>query len=667
MSLPRLRIENDRFVDEAGRHVVLRGVNVGGDCKVPWPDGGTNFPSDFSDHRTVSFVGRPFPLDEADEHLGRLRHWGFNCLRLLTTWEACEHAGPGQYDTAYLDYFAQVCRMAGAHGLYVFIDFHQDVWSRMSGGDGAPGWTFEAVGLDFTRFHAAGAAKVMQHCYDYARGGRQEDNYPTMSWAQNYRRPANAIMWTLFFAGRDFAPGLEIGGRNVQDYLQDHYMGAMREVARRVRDMPHVLGFDTLNEPGSGWIGRPTSYRHLEKTPAHPERITPGPAWSPLDGLLVARGIPRRVPVLGFDAGEMRMKVVGEEHANDARVPIWRDGVACPFEAAGAYRLGANGEAQDVNETFFTHRNGKQVDVDADYMTPFFNRVAANIREENPDWMVFAELDPFRGVRGEGFPPGGPDNVVNASHWYDVVTLVTKTFMYPTAINPFSGRTIEGPQAIEDHYVAQLAETRDSARTLNGGAGAPTLIGEFGIPYDLDGGAAYAAWASGDRSEAPWSKHVTALNLMYNAIDRLLLSSTQWNYTASNANDPATGDGWNQEDLSIFSRDQQDNSEDPDSGGRAVAGFCRPYVRRAQGRLAAQSFDLAARRFEARIDADPAAGESEIYIPCFHYPAGYTVEISNGVVLPNGEALDNDDAQVVRIAASGPGTVRVIITPAPNG
>src|ERR1700729_2400272 len=104
MNLQRLHIEGRWFVDEHGRRVILRGVNLGGDCKVPWPDGGTNHPSDFSDHREVSFIGRPFPLDEADEHLARIAGWGFNTLRLLTTWEAVEHRGPGQYDSDYLDY-----------------------------------------------------------------------------------------------------------------------------------------------------------------------------------------------------------------------------------------------------------------------------------------------------------------------------------------------------------------------------------------------------------------------------------------------------------------------------------------------------------------------------------------------------------------------------------
>ena len=111
--MPKITIDGSKFRDEKGRMVILRGVNLGGDCKVPFPDGGTHRPTDFSDHRTVSFIGRPFPLEEADEHFSRLKAWGFNCLRLLTTWEAVEHEGPGKYDTAYLDYYTELCRLAG--------------------------------------------------------------------------------------------------------------------------------------------------------------------------------------------------------------------------------------------------------------------------------------------------------------------------------------------------------------------------------------------------------------------------------------------------------------------------------------------------------------------------------------------------------------------------
>jgi hypothetical protein len=86
VSLPKIEIDGTRFRDACGRHVILRGVNLGGDSKVPAaPDGRTHLPTDFSDHRTVSFVGRPAPLEEIDSHFRRLAHWGFSCLRLLTT------------------------------------------------------------------------------------------------------------------------------------------------------------------------------------------------------------------------------------------------------------------------------------------------------------------------------------------------------------------------------------------------------------------------------------------------------------------------------------------------------------------------------------------------------------------------------------------------------
>ena len=323
------------MLDRAGRQVTLRGVNLGGDCKVPWPYGGTNHPSDFSDHREVSFIGRPFPLDEADEHLGRVADWGFNILRLLTTWEAVEHGGPGIYDEAYLDYLAEVCARAGRFGLNLFIDFHQDVWSRMSGGDGAPGWTFEAVGLDFSRFDVAGAAHVMQARYDYADPTPRQDAYPQMSWGSNYRLPANTLMWTLFWAGKHLTPRFVIDGANVQDFLQNHYLGAIGEVARRLKDLPNVLGFDTLNEPHPGWLGQPISYRHLAASADHPEAPRVGPALSPLDGLALAQGFPVTVPVLSRQR-DGRAIPAGERTLNRAGVRIWRDNHACPFEQAGS-------------------------------------------------------------------------------------------------------------------------------------------------------------------------------------------------------------------------------------------------------------------------------------------------------------------------------------------
>ncbi len=591
MSKSWIGIRGNRFVDAEGRHVILRGLNLGGDSKVPYPDGGTHHPADFGDHDSVSFVGRPFPVQEADEHLGRIAGWGFNVLRLLVTWEAVEHAGPGQYDSDFIDHIRRVCEKAREHGLAVFVDFHQDVWSRMSGGSGAPGWIFARLGLDFRKFGAAGAAHVMQQRYDYADPAPRQVRYPQMSWPLNYFMPVNGIMWTAFFAGAQLTPRWTIDGRNVQDYLQEHYLGAVRALAARLGDLPNVIGFDSLNEPGMGWIGKPLSKPPRETGPDNsPARMVPG--WTPLAGLMAARGLSVAVPMPG---GAPALQV------NTAREPIWLPGVADPFEQAGAWKLDG-GAATALDEDFFCRSAQGPLHFERDCLGPFFARVAPAIRGVRPDWLLFAEINPHSILAGKTFPEM-PPATVNASHWYDIDLLWSKHF----PDRPDAAQT----KAMLQRYRFQLGYLRSLGQRLGGGA--PTLIGEFGVPYDLDGGASFRRWAEGEHGADVWHSQTLALGFTYDVLDEFLLSSTQWNYTASNRNDLRIGDGWNQEDLSVFSRDQQAGGHD---GGRAVEGFCRPYVRRAQGTLLQLRYDAQARTLAIRIQADAAIpAPTEIYVP----------------------------------------------------
>jgi hypothetical protein len=512
----------------------------------------------------------------------------------------------------------------------------------MSGGDGAPGWTFEAVGLDFTRFDAAGAAHVMQARYDYADPTPRQAAYPQMTWGSNYRLPANSLMWTLFWGGGKLTPEFRIDGANVQDFLQGHYLGSMREVARRLKGLPNVLGFDSLNEPHPGWLGQPMTYRHLEPSVEHPELPRIGPALSPLDGLAIAQGLSVTVPVLTRHPDGRAVRT-GERTLNPERVRIWRDDAACPFERAGAYKAQGD-ELVSSNDDFFSRWAGEPVSISDHAYRPFYRRVAETIRAEDDGWTVFAEMDVFALRGGRKFPRDLPERTVNASHWYDGRALYLKHF----------GDDPEGETRAR--YVSELGGLVAAGAGF-GETGAPSLVGEFGIPYDLDNGASFDAWARGER-DGVWRSQEQALSLMYDAMDALGLHSTQWNYTAANRNDPRVGDCWNQEDLSIFSRDQVE-TEGLDSGGRAIPGFCRPYARRVQGRTVSVRFDRATSVFSLVFEADAGiAAPTELYVPVIHYPDGFIVRIE-GVPA----AVDRQDGkQTVTLRATASGRARISVT-----
>jgi hypothetical protein len=380
----------------------------------------------------------------------------------------------------------------------------------------------------------------------------------------------------------------------------------MAELAHRLADNPAVIGFDSLNEPSPGFIGRSMSQPQFTASRESPIPVRAGPCWTPFSALRVARGETVEIPVLA--PGEDGMQVVGREIANPGGVPIWLPGVTDPFEQAGAWRL-CDGKAEVLDEDFFRKVGGRAIDPDTGLMLPFFHAVAETIRTVRPEWLLFAEMNPYQFGQGRGFPPGMPARSVNASHWYDVDILWRKTL----------DRSATKGQ-LRTRYRAELAQIHATGNL----AGAPKLVGEFGIPFDLDEGRAFALWAADERDESIWESHATALSLMYDAMDTLLLSSTQWNYTATNSNDLRIGDGWNQEDLSIFSPEQLENGD----GARGRKGFSRPYVMRAQGRIAAMRFDDEIGTFEAVIDADPAIGApTEIFIPEAHFPHGIAVTV----------------------------------------
>ncbi|KAL0573197.1 hypothetical protein ABG067_009215, partial [Albugo candida] len=115
-----------------------------------------------------------------------------------------------------------------------------------------------------------------------------------MIWNTNYQKLACATMFTLFFAGKTYAPNCIVNGVHVQDYLQDHYFRCFQKVAEIIRqhDLENtvVIGYDTMNEPGQGYLPIP----NLTELSKDDTDFKMGLMPTAFQGMLLGSGIPTK-------------------------------------------------------------------------------------------------------------------------------------------------------------------------------------------------------------------------------------------------------------------------------------------------------------------------------------------------------------------------------------
>ncbi|KAF0713052.1 hypothetical protein As57867_004531, partial [Aphanomyces stellatus] len=548
----------------------------------------------------------PFPLDQADEHFSRLQRWGFNCLRFLITWEAIEHAGPGVYDQDYLAYLRQVLLIARKYNMYIYIDPHQDAWSRWTGGDGAPLWTLLDLGLNPENFAITKAA-LCQDTY----GGKPED-FPKMIWPTNFFKFACATMATLFWAGNKIAPGVLMHGEPVQDFLQNSYINAMLQVAHAIADLDHVMGFGTMNEPCAGFVGVKDLKKHFTAT-----ELKLGHAPTPYQGMCLANGINKKVEVWStgmnqFIFGTYDRKEKVRVHGRRA----WQDGVPCIWEKLGLYKYDA---AKKKPRCLKRHYFAK-LDFGTDCYVPFATKYIESIRQIMPRAILFVEMPPLEFLETP-FPTITIPRAVNATHWYDGVTLFFRTWTPWFTVDTHTRKPIFGRKNVRACHVEALASIKATSKACM--PSAPTLIGECGIPFNLRGGEAYT---TGDFQPQVEAMHNTICSLEAN-----LLNYTLWCYTHDNSN--KTGDHWNMEDFSLFSPDQARGSVDRDAGGRAKPGYVRPAAWKVNGVPVTSSFDLDKVEYALEFTSSSScdAATTVIFVPrTVHYEDGVCVNVSDG-------------------------------------
>ncbi|MCP8718486.1 MAG: cellulase family glycosylhydrolase [Asgard group archaeon] len=603
-------MKGDFFDPKTGRKVVLKGINVDSQMKLPvtpyvpsYEGDSTDPNSFFFDGDNVSFVGRPFPLQEAHMHLQRIKDWGYTTIRYLITWEAMEHAGPGKYDKEFVEYTLQVLKIIGnIGGLYVFMEFHQDVWSRFSGGSGAPMWTFYAAGLDPKKFTITEAAVL----HNEPRFHDSSTKYRKMLWTSNYKRLAAFVMFTLFFAGRNYFPTLKLNGKNIQDYLQDHYLGAVDYLWKNViRNLPElvengtILGFESMNEPSGGLVGHPnlkiipdSQQLRVGTSPTAFQAMKLGMGFTcEVDEYKIAITGPRKYGSKIVDPKGTRAwlsredaKII-DDHYGFKRDIDWPIGV-CIFAHEGIWkwpkdfdfnklrdmtqeqRLEVSGKCEMLEPYFFTNVHEKHNLVHADGTVPekvdveFFTnnmfvdhyiRFKETIRKGNPNAFVLM-LTPVLEV-----PPNlknDPRKIIDnktvyCPHYYDGLSLMFKSWnvkynvdtlgiMRNRYLNPVLG-IVFGERAIRNCFRKQFIEMRQECNTYLGGL--PIVMSETGMPFDMDDKRAYR--------NSKFISQTAAMDAISYALEGANMSHTYWCYNSGNNH--KWGDNWNNEDFSFWS------------------------------------------------------------------------------------------------------------------
>ena len=192
-----IAVRGQRFVDAYGRTRIFHGINY--------------------------VIGKQGPAEALDEdYFANCAARGFNVLRLGLYWAELEPR-PDVWDEAYLASIDPIFDAAAAHGVYIMLELHQDLFGRAAagyGGWGAPEWACLTDG-----------AKLKQNA---------------MVWAEGY------------FWGKGVHNAFDNFWNNSAAHgkgLQDHYAEMWAMLAQRYGEKPALLGYDFFNEPHPGKEG----------------------------------------------------------------------------------------------------------------------------------------------------------------------------------------------------------------------------------------------------------------------------------------------------------------------------------------------------------------------------------------------------------------------------
>jgi hypothetical protein len=443
-------------------------------------------------------------------------------------------------------------------------------------------WTLYACGLNPKSFAATEAALV-HNLYP------EPEKFPKMIWSTNYTRYACQTIFTLFWAGRDFAPKCIIDGKNIQDYLQDHFVGACAHLAKRINEAGDleddiIIGWESMNEPNRGMVG----YPDISVIPEE-QKLKKGTSPTVWQAMLTGSG--RACELDTWDFGGMGPYKSGralvDPQGETAYLPADYDESRYGYKRDTGWKLGKciwaeHGVWDPSNDTilkkdyFKKHpKTGEVIDYEEftnTYFMEYYRKHRDAIRAHHKNAILFCQppvLEIPPSIKGTA---DDDPKMVYAPHYYDGITLMTKKWNRYWNVDVFGilrGRYMSpafavkiGETAIRNCLRDQLTAIRKEGLDYMGDH--PCVLTEFGIPYDMDDKYAYKTGDYSSQSGAMDANHfavegsaMAGYTLWLYMCEVCYVTSPRYNRANHAQNNHKLGDQWNGEDLSIFSLDDR--------------------------------------------------------------------------------------------------------------
>ena len=218
-----------------GRYTIFHGVNVVVKLAPYIPDTETFDPY-------FSFT---------DEDIKILKKLGINLVRLGIVWESIEYA-EGEYNSTHLEKMSTIVSKLEENGISVIVDAHQDMFSRLFCGEGAPKFYVDKLTYSsdcktniisqiFGLFTAC--IPLSKHKWKYEKNGlpRLEDCVAG-SFIDYHKAPELMTVYDSFFKN--------------ENGVLDSFVNFWKFVAKKFKGRKNVLGYDLWNEPWASnlWI-----------------------------------------------------------------------------------------------------------------------------------------------------------------------------------------------------------------------------------------------------------------------------------------------------------------------------------------------------------------------------------------------------------------------------